>query len=64
MLAYAPADTRERTFLTDFVEGPGKIPLRHQAYESFDIDVQRASLDASRILALQASECLDLDLLE
>jgi hypothetical protein len=64
MLAHTTADTRKRTFLADLIESPGKIPLRHQADELFDINVQRARFNASRILALQASECLDLDLIE
>jgi hypothetical protein len=64
MLTHTTADARKRTFLTDLIESPGKIALRHQAYELFDINVQRAGFNASRILALQASECLNLDLLE
>jgi hypothetical protein len=64
MLAHTTADARKGTFLTDLIESPGKIALRHQAYELFDINVQRARFNASRILALQASECLNLDLLE
>jgi hypothetical protein len=64
MLAHAPADPWERTFLTDFVKRPSKVTLRHQADEIFDIDVQRACLNTSWILALQASERLDLYLLE
>jgi len=64
MLAHTTADTRKRTFLADLIESPGKIALRHQAYELFDINVQRACFNASRILALQASERLNLDLLE
>jgi hypothetical protein len=64
MLAHTTADARKRTFLADLIESPGKIALRHQAYELFDINVQRACFNASRILALQASERLNLDLLE
>src|SRR5208337_884642 len=64
MLAHTTADTRKGTFLTDLIESPGKIPLRHQADELFDVNVQRACFNASRILALQASERLNLDLLE
>jgi hypothetical protein len=64
MLTHTTADARKRTFLTDLIESPGKIALRHQAYELFDINVQRACFNASRILALQASECLNLDLPE
>src|SRR5208337_479255 len=56
--------TRKGTFLTDLIESPGKIPLRHQADELFDVNVQRACFNTSRILALQASERLHLDLLE
>jgi hypothetical protein len=52
MLAHTTADTRKRTFLTDLIESPGKIALRHQTYELFDINVQRACFNASRILAL------------
>jgi hypothetical protein len=64
MLTHTTADARKGTFLTDLIESPGKIALRHQAYELFDINVQRACFNASRILALQASECLNLHLLE
>ena len=64
MLAHTTANPRKRTFLTDLIESPGKIALRHQAYEVFDINVQRARFNASRILALQAPECLNLDLIE
>jgi hypothetical protein len=64
MLAHTTADARKRTFLADLIESPGKIALRHQAYELFDVNVQRACFNASRILALQASECLNLDLPE
>ena len=64
MLTHTTANTRKRTFLADLIESSGKIALRHQTYELFDINVQRACFNASRILALQASECLNLDLLE
>ena len=55
VLADAAADSRERTFLADLLEGRLKISLRHQADEAFDVDVQRAGFHANRIFALQAT---------
>ena len=64
VLAHTAADARKRAFLADLVESPGKIALRHEADELFDVDVQWASFNAGRILALQAAKRLNLNLLE
>jgi hypothetical protein len=39
VLAHPAADSRERTFFADFLEGRLKISLRHQGDKALDVDV-------------------------
>ena len=63
VLAHAAADSREGAFLADLLVGGFKIPLRHQADEALDVDVQRAGLHANGIFALQTTQRLNADLI-
>ena len=64
MLANTAANSRERTFLTDLLKRGLEVALRHQSDEALNINVKGTGLNANRVLALQATQRLDLDLLE